>query len=54
MCDCKIRNRLIMEGGGDANRVASMNLQEMQLKSAKIGAETAAELQLLQRKAAWG
>ena len=49
MCDCKIRNRLIMVDGGDANRVASMNLQEMQLKSEKIGAKTAAELQLLQR-----
>ena len=46
MCDCKIRNRLIT---GDANRVASMNLQGMQLKSEKIGAKTAAELQLLQR-----
>ena len=33
MNDCKIRNCLIMVGGGDANRVASMNLQEMQLKS---------------------
>ena len=38
--------------GGNANGVASMNLQEMlQLKSEKIGAKTAAELQLLQRKA---
>ena len=54
MCDCKIRNCLTMVGGGDANRVASMNLQEMQLKSENIRAKTAAELQLLQRKAAWG
>ena len=51
MNDCKIRNCLIMVGGGDANRVASMNLQEMQLKSEKIGPKTAAELQLIQRKA---